>query len=84
MKKMTMKSLTVLAVLGGLQTAQASVWKEQNQWDSSWEEKYSNWIQTSFNEDIFTAGKYKGIPTDCADAVYAARAIFSFENRNYE
>lgn len=81
MKRITMKSLTVLAVLGGLQTTQASVWKEQNQWDSNWEEKYSYWIQTSFNEDFFTAGKYKGIPTDCADAVYAARAVFAFENK---
>lgn len=81
MNLMTIKGLALIAVLGGLHSAQAAVWKDQNQWDASWEEKYSNWVQTSFSEDIFTNGKYKGIATDCADAVYAGRAIFSFENK---
>jgi hypothetical protein len=63
---------------GGLQ---AAVWNESNQWNQSWEDRYSDWVKTSFDENIFTEGRYKGIATDCADAVYAARAIFAFENQ---
>lgn len=64
----------------GLQ-AHAAVWTDSNRWDQTWEDSYSEWVKTSFNEDIFTQGKYKGISTDCADAVYTSRAIFAFENR---
>ena len=34
-------------------SAKAAVWKEVNQWDDSWEQKYSSWIQSEFNEDIY-------------------------------
>ena len=61
--------------------AQAAVWSENNSWDQTWEDRYSDWVKTSFNEDVFTQGSYKGIATDCADAVYAARLIFAFENQ---
>ncbi len=61
--------------------AQAAVWSENNSWDQTWEDRYSDWVKTSFNEDMFTHGTYKGISTDCADAVYAARIIFAYENQ---
>ena len=60
--------------------SQASIWEDSQGWDSQWEEKYNHWVQMEYSEDIFMTGKYKGVPTDCADAVYAARAIFAFEN----
>ncbi len=62
-------------------TAHAAIWTETSQWDDSWEQKYSSWIESEFNEDIFMTGKYKGMATDCADAVYFGRLIFSYENK---
>lgn len=68
------------ALLLGANLSHAAVWQETQSWSPSWEQKYSAWIETEFNEDIFMSGTYKGIPTDCADAVYAARVIFAYEN----
>lgn len=65
----------------GAMPAKAAVWKDSQTWNSEWEQRYSDWVSTSFNEDIFTAGTYKNIETDCADAVYNARIIFAFENQ---
>lgn len=70
---------SVLAFSGFV--ANAAVWVETQTWDDSWEDKYSDWIRTSFNEDFFVKGKYSGIATDCAHAVYVARMIFAFENK---
>lgn len=69
------------AFLFGASLSQAAVWQETQNWTPEWEQKYSTWIQYNFNEDIYIAGNYKGIPTDCADAVYLARIIFSYENK---
>lgn len=77
--KTSLLSILLLAVFTS--TAKASVWADTNSWSQQWEDQYSEWIKTSFNEDIFTSGKYKNISTDCADAVYTARAIFAFENQ---
>jgi hypothetical protein len=60
--------------------SQAAVWQTTEQWDDQWEAKYNDWVRVDYSTDIFTAGKWKGVPTDCADAVYAARAIFAYEN----
>lgn len=57
------------------------VWKATNQWNSSYEKQYSHWISHSYNDNFYIKGKYKGIPTDCADAAYIARIIFSYENK---
>ena len=62
--------------------AQAAVWDTQNQWSPSFEKKYQEWVKTSFKQDIFfTEGPYKNISTDCADATYGMRLIFSYENK---
>lgn len=42
--------------------------------------KYGDWISNSFHERFFLENEWAGIETDCADAVYAARVIFSFKN----
>jgi hypothetical protein len=70
-------------VLIGPTNALSSVWKDDKKWDLSWEKKYSNWVAgPEVTLDIFTdpQKKYYGITADCADAVYALRAIFSYEN----
>lgn len=59
----------------------AAVWNDEHTWNSDWEKKYSDWVRSSFNEEIFTSGRYKGLSTDCSDAVYAARVIFAYENK---
>lgn len=62
--------------------AHASAWETQNQWNESFEKKYQDWVRTSFKQDIFfLQGPYKKISTDCADATYGMRLIFSYENR---
>ena len=70
-------------ILIGPTNALSSVWKDDKKWDKSWEQKYSNWVAgPEVTLDMFTdpQKKYYGITADCADAVYALRAIFSYEN----
>jgi hypothetical protein len=74
-------TLVFCAFILGSTFAQAGVWQETETWNAGWEQKYSNWLRDSFNEDIYISGKYKGTPTDCSDAVYLARIIFSYENK---
>lgn len=71
--------LTTL-ILTGL-SVKAAVWHEEHTWDDNWEHQYAAWVHSRFNEEIFTSGPYKDIPTDCADAVYMARVIFAYENK---
>jgi hypothetical protein len=59
----------------------AQVWQDTRTWDQAAEDEYSTWVETEYNEDFFTTGKYKGIATDCADAAYMARLIFAFERK---
>ncbi len=59
----------------------SAVWENENNWNLDWEKKYRQWVLEDFKSDIYSKGKYKGIITDCADAVYAMRAIFAFENK---
>lgn len=60
----------------------AAVWDSPNYWDQSWEAKYVEWMKTEVSRDIFKnpASKWNGTKTDCADAAYAMRIIFSYEN----
>lgn len=58
-----------------------SAWRATEQWSSAWEARYSRWIAEEFTEDFFVKGRWSGISTDCADAVYAARIIFAYDNR---
>lgn len=77
-----MKSLFIGLILLFSVSAQATVWDSFYTWDQQWEEKYSDWVNTSWHQYIFTDADspYNGIPNDCADAGYAMRAIFAFEN----
>ncbi len=79
MKSFIHLTLTSFAILFSSQSF-AAVWADKHTWNSQWEDKFSSWIKNEFSEDFFTAGKYKGISTDCADAVYFSRLIFAAEN----
>ncbi len=80
--------LASFVVLG---TARADVWTANNVWDDAAEAKFGQWIK-SLPMDVFSRpdSPYYGIATDCAEAVYTLRTIFSYENKlpvhfnNYE
>lgn len=61
----------------------AEVWTSVQSWNEEMEEKYSEWIKTSFADNVFSHpnSSYYGIKTDCADALLVARLIFSFEQK---
>ena len=60
---------------------QGAVWENEKEWNKEWEDKFSEWVRTEYSEDFYMVGKYKGIATDCADALYGARMIFAYENK---
>lgn len=76
-----LSSVVFGALVIGASLSQAAVWQETQSWTPEWEQRYSTWVTNEFNEDIYTHGPYKGISTDCADAVYYARIIFAYENK---
>ena len=55
----------------------AGIWVESQKWDADWENKYTEWVKAKVDTDIFTSGRWKDLSTDCADAIYTIRAIFS-------
>jgi hypothetical protein len=62
----------------------AAIWHAENEWNSEWEIKYAQWIDSpAVHKDMFVgkSSKYYGIKADCADASYALRAIFSMNNK---
>lgn len=61
--------------------AKASVWQSTRAWNTQAETEFSQWLQT-LDANIFTrpGTPYFGIRTDCADAAYTLRIIFSFEH----
>ncbi len=65
-----------------VQTSFAGVWQTRRAWDSRVEVDFANWVKTHWTEDIFIspASPYHGIETDCAQATYAMRIIFLYEN----
>lgn len=50
------------------------LWEAKNNWSWEWEKKYARWVSEELDASFYT--KYK-IATDCADAVIAAKWIFS-------
>lgn len=75
------KAASMMLLTLGVQAASAAVWVDTQKWSNEWEEKYSAWVEAEFSSRYFMDGPYGKIATDCADAVYAARIIFSYENK---
>ena len=63
-------------------SAKADVWPTKNQWSPDWERSYEEWVKNKWVVDIFRnpESPYYGPFPDCADAVYAMRLIFAYEN----
>jgi hypothetical protein len=61
----------------------AAVWPSKNNWNSKWEDRYSEWVSQKWSRDILSSenSPYGPLKVDCADAVYSMRIIFAFENQ---
>ncbi|MEN0059806.1 MAG: hypothetical protein AAGB31_13280 [Bdellovibrio sp.] len=79
--RMTAAALCTSVGLLVAPSAKAAVWIDTNSWSNEWEERYALWVEEEFHSRIFIDGRYGKIATDCADAVYAARLIFAYENK---
>ncbi len=65
-------------------SSNAMVWKSENSWNAVWEKRYQHWVKNNWTEDFFMNEKkplYYKFAHDCADAVYAMRLVFSYENK---
>jgi len=62
--------------------AQASVWESDNNWSKEYDLKYSKWVKEKIGRKFFSQKNtlLYNFRTDCADALYAFRIQFSFEN----
>ncbi len=84
MKKLLLLAMLLTSMLVMPLTALAEVWPNENTWDETWENRYRDWVRTQWTDDIFMNPAkpiYYEFENDCADAVYAMRLIFSYENR---
>ena len=62
----------------------AAVWKSKGKWDRATEKDYQQWVQKNWTEEFFMDEKkplYYKLETDCADAVYLMRLIYSYEKK---
>ncbi len=63
--------------------ANAALWETKNYWTEEYETKFENWmISDKVHARMFFSQheRYHGIKVDCADVVYAFRAVFAYEN----
>lgn len=74
------KCLSILVFSSVIGTAPSfgAVWEATNQWDSSWEARYRDWVTKEWDVDFFLKqNPLQGSLVDCADVVYAMRAYFA-------
>lgn len=71
--------IAIFLILFCSSVSQAGVWTVRQPWTDAKEAEFSEFIRTEYNADIFSnsSSAFYGIATDCADAVYIARAIFA-------
>ena len=60
----------------------AEVWQANQEWNMYWEREYQRWVNKNLTTKIFKDGKtiLTDLPTDCADALYAIRILFAYQN----
>ncbi len=79
-----LKSIILVFLFSICSPSMAVVWRATNAWDNVWEKRYQHWVQNNWTEEFFMDPKkpiYYKYAHDCADAVYAMRLIFSYENK---
>jgi len=85
MKRFRLCSLLLFLLLPlSFGSATAAVWQDRNVWNANWERSYQHWVKTQWTDDIFMNPAkpiYHEYENDCADASYAMRLIFAYENK---
>lgn len=81
MRVPTLNFLLGLSILATASLSSAAVWKTENQWSDQWERAYSDWMKNDFTAEYYVTGPFGRVLTDCADAVYGERLIFSYLNK---
>ncbi len=77
-----MKTTLLVLLLFLANQAHAAVWTATSQWSSDAEQRYQDWVRTSWNIHTFEQpGPLQGLKLDCADAVYSMRLLFAYQNR---
>lgn len=79
----TMRIFVLLSLLASISMSNAAVWNADKEWTVDFEKEYSQWMASSaVYPTMFRdkKSKYYGISADCADAAYALKAIFAYEN----
>ncbi|MEM7646562.1 MAG: hypothetical protein AAF203_06620, partial [Pseudomonadota bacterium] len=78
--------LLALFVLFAVQfQTKAAVWQHDTslEWDETWQERYSQWVETSVKAGFFKkmGSPFADVKMDCADAYYALQAYFAREHK---
>jgi len=70
-------------VSSGTIVAHGAIYETQNSFKKDEIISYSKWIKEEVHQDIFSnpTSAYYGIKTDCADAAFALRAIYAYEQK---
>lgn len=70
-------------MIGLTGNAASAVYEAKQDFNLEYESLYSIWIQEKVSHDIFSNPNslYYGIKTDCADAAFALRTIFAYEQK---
>jgi hypothetical protein len=78
-----MKLFSFFILFFSVSVSSAAVWQSTNTWTQDSEKQFADFLQNKVHADIFINPKspFAGISTDCADAVYALRVIFAYENK---
>lgn len=78
------KSIFLVSVLSlSMQASYADVWNNENQWNEEWETQFSIWVEKEWDDEIFMRPDsiLYNVKTDCADASYTMRMLFSYLNK---
>jgi hypothetical protein len=77
------KTLLLLVLIITMNPINAAVWKAKPglHWDAYWDKKFQSWIDEKVTGSFFKdlGGKFKLLPLDCADALYALKIYFSYK-----
>lgn len=77
------KCITILLLSIGPFIAKGAIYESNLSLVTPNDDSYSKWVKEAVSQDIFSnpQGKYFGIKTDCADAAFALRIIYAYEQK---
>lgn len=75
--------MVMVVLFTGSNLAHSAIYESTRSFENADEILYSNWVKDAVSQDIFSnpESPYFGIKTDCADAAFALRAIYAYENK---